>query len=215
MFWKSPGPLAPTPIAVFVFVQVTVVPYTLLMKPFVIGAPTQNVWLLTCTRTGVGLIAKSNPTGVPAQPFALGVTVKCALTWFVVVFTAVKAAMLPVPLAATPIEGVSFVHAYVVPLMLVVLEKLIAVEFEPLQITWLFTAFTSGRGFTTTVAVPEITFVHVPFVAETRVIVVLDVTPVAVITTVPPEPTVAVADVEPMLYVMISFAVPVIVNCAF
>jgi hypothetical protein len=56
------------------------------------------------------MIAKSKPTGVPAQPFALGVTVKCALTWFVVVFTAVKAAMLPVPLAATPIDGASLVQ---------------------------------------------------------------------------------------------------------
>ena len=96
------------------------------------------------------------------------------------------------------------------------LEKVIAVELEPLQITWLFTAFTSGTAFTTTVAVPEILLVHVPFVAETRVIVVLDVTPVAVITTVPPEPTVAVAEVPPLkLYVIISPAVPVIVNCAF
>jgi hypothetical protein len=171
--------------------------------------------LLTCTRTGVGLIAKSKPTGVPEQPLALGVTVKCALTWFVVVFTAVNAAMFPVPLAATPIEGVSFVQAYVVPVMLVVLVKLIAVELEPLQITWLFTEFTSGRGFTTTVAVPVMLFVHVPFVAETKVIVVLDVTPLAVTTTVPPEPTVAVEFDPPKLYVMISPGVPVMVNCAF
>ena len=171
--------------------------------------------MLTCTRTGVGLIAKSKPTGVPEQPLALGVTVKCALTWFVVVFTAVNAAMFPVPLAATPIEGVSFVQAYVVPVMLVVLVKLIAVELEPLQITWLFTKFTSGRGFTTTVAVPVMLFVHVPFVAETKVIVVLDVTPLAVTTTVPPEPTVAVVFDPPKLYVMISPGVPVMVNSAF
>jgi hypothetical protein len=162
------------------------------------------------------MIAKSKPTGVPAQPFALGITVKCALIWFVVAFTAVNAAMLPVPLATTPIEGVSFVHAYVVPLMLVVLEKLIAVEFEPLQITWLFTAFTSGTAFTTTVADPEITFVHVPFVAETKLMIEFAVTPVAVTTTVPFEPIVAVADVPPLkLYVMTSPTVPVIVNCAF
>ena len=46
--------------------------------------------------------------------------------------------------------------------------------------------------------------------------VVFVVTPVAVTTTVPLEPIVAVADVPPLkLYVMTSFAVPVIVNCAF
>ena len=57
------------------------------------------------------MIAKSKPTVVPAQPLALGVTVKCTLTWFAVVFTAVNDAMLPAPLAASPIDGVSFVQA--------------------------------------------------------------------------------------------------------
>ena len=33
-----------------------------------------------------------------------------ALTWFVVVFVAVNAAIFPVPDAAKPIEGVLFVH---------------------------------------------------------------------------------------------------------
>ena len=74
----------------------------------------------------------------------------------------------------------------------------------------------AGIGFTTTVADPESTFVHVPFVAETKLMIEFAVTPVAVTTTVPLEPIVVVAGVPPLkLYVMTSFAVPVIVNCAF
>jgi hypothetical protein len=74
----------------------------------------------------------------------------------------------------------------------------------------------AGIGFTTTVADPEITFVHVPFVADTKFNIAFVVTPVAVTSTVPFEPIVAVAEVPPLkLYVIISPAVPVIVNCAF
>ena len=54
-------------------------------------------------------------------------------------------------------------------------------------------------SFTTTVAVPEILFVHVPFDAETRLMVVFEVTPVAVTTTVPANPTVAVEFDPPKL----------------
>ena len=57
--------------------------------------------------------------GVPSQPTEplvnRGVTVIVAVTGAVPVFTAVKEAMSPVPLANNPIEGVLFVHKYVVP----------------------------------------------------------------------------------------------------
>ena len=79
------------------------------------------------------------------------------------------------------------------------LEKVIAVVAAPLHNVWVATAFTSGTAFTTTVAVPEILFVHVPFVAETKLIVVFEVTPVAVTTTVPPDPIVAVVFDPPKL----------------
>ena len=96
------------------------------------------------------------------------------------------------------------------------LENVIGAELEPLQMTWLLTAFTSGLAFTTTVAVPDILFVHVPFVAETKFKMELVVTPEAVIKTVPFDPTVAVVGVPPFkLYVITSPTVPVIVNCAF
>ena len=79
------------------------------------------------------------------------------------------------------------------------LEKLIAVTEAPLHNVCVATAFTSGTAFTTTVAVPEILFVHVPFVPETKLIVVFEVTPVAVTTTVPPDPIVAVVFDPPKL----------------
>ena len=57
--------------------------------------------------------------GVPSQiadPLVKrGVTVIVAVTGDVPVFTAVNAVILPVPLAINPIEGVLFVHKYVVP----------------------------------------------------------------------------------------------------
>ena len=45
----------------------------------------------------------------------VGVTVIVAVTGDVPVLMAVNAAILPVPLANNPIEGVLFVHKYVVP----------------------------------------------------------------------------------------------------
>lgn len=47
---------------------------------------------------------------VPVQPSADGVTVIVAVTGALVVFVAVKAAMLPVPLAASPIDVVLLVQ---------------------------------------------------------------------------------------------------------
>ena len=60
---------------------------------------------------GVGFTVIVNVTGVPAQPFAEGVTVTVAVTGALVVFVAVNAVISPEPLAAKPIEGVSFVQA--------------------------------------------------------------------------------------------------------
>ncbi len=54
-------------------------------------------------------------TGVPGQPFAVGVTVIIATTAVVPVFVAVNEAISPIPLAAKPIEGLLLVQLYVVP----------------------------------------------------------------------------------------------------
>ena len=51
-----------------------------------------------------------NVCAVPGQPFTVGVTVMVAVTGVVPVLIAVKAAILPVPLAASPIAGLLFVQ---------------------------------------------------------------------------------------------------------
>ena len=56
--------------------------------------------------TIVGLTEIENVCGVPGQPFAVGVTVMVAVTGAAVELIAVNDVMLPVPLAARPIEGV-------------------------------------------------------------------------------------------------------------
>ena len=62
-----------------------------------------------------------------------------------------KLAILPVPDAAKPIDGVLFVQVNTVPATAPV--KVTAVVGEPLHTTWLPTGFTVGIGLTTTVAV--------------------------------------------------------------
>jgi hypothetical protein len=53
--------------------------------------------------------------GVPAHPFAVGVTVIVATTLVVPALVAVKEGTFPVPLAARPMEMVELTHAKVVP----------------------------------------------------------------------------------------------------
>ena len=69
--------------------------------------------------------------GVPAQPLAVGVTVIVATTGVVPVLVAVKDAILPVPLAPSPIVGSLLVHAKVVPASGLV--KVMADVVAPLQ----------------------------------------------------------------------------------
>ena len=64
---------------------------------------------------------------------------------------AANEAILPVPLAARPMDGVLLVQLYTVPAVAPV--KLIAVVEAPLQTTWLVTVFTVGTGFTVMVKV--------------------------------------------------------------
>ena len=58
-----------------------------------------------------------------------------AVTGAVPVFTAAKAAILPVPLAAKPMEGAEFVQLYTIVPAVVGLAKVTAVVFAPLHIT--------------------------------------------------------------------------------
>ena len=55
-------------------------------------------------KTGVGLTVIVKLLAVPVQPLAEGVTVMVAVTGAVLLFTAVKSAMLPVPLPVRPID---------------------------------------------------------------------------------------------------------------
>ena len=73
-----------------------------------------------------------------------------ATTGAVLVFVAMKEAILPDPLAASPIDAVLLVQlntTLLPPLPLLGLVKAIAVEGEPLHNTWLATAFTVAVGF--------------------------------------------------------------------
>ena len=74
-----------------------------------------------------------------------------AVTGAVPVLIALKEAMLPVPLAARPIDVVLLVQLYTVPGTAPL--KVTAAVGAPLHTTWLGTLFTVGVGFTVMVKV--------------------------------------------------------------
>ena len=87
-------------------------------------------------------------TGFPAV--CTGVTVIVAVTGVLPLFTATKDAILPVPLAASPIEGALFVQVKEVTLVPL---KFTGVVLAPLHTVWLGGVFTiDGMGFTVKVA---------------------------------------------------------------
>lgn len=107
---------------------------------------------VTVHKGGKGFTVIVTVCGVPGQPFAEGVTVIVATTGVDPEFMAVNGAMvLPVPAAASPIDGLVLVHEKVVPGTVDV--KIIAAVFDWLQITWLADTVTTGTGNTDTVAV--------------------------------------------------------------
>ena len=80
------------------------------------------------------------------HPFAFGVTVIVAITGVIPVFVVAKLGILPLPDAARPIDGVSFVQSKVVPFKLLV--KGIVPLAMPLHFTRLVIELTLGRGLT-------------------------------------------------------------------
>jgi hypothetical protein len=64
----------------------------------------------------MGLTVMVNVVGVPAHPFAVGVTVMVAVIGEVAALTVVNEGTLPEPLAASPIAVLLFVQVNVVPL---------------------------------------------------------------------------------------------------
>ncbi len=75
-----------------------------------VGALLHTVWFAGVFITAVGFTVIVNVLGVPVQPFAVGVTVIVATTGALPVLVAMKLAILPVPLAANPIDGALFVQ---------------------------------------------------------------------------------------------------------
>jgi hypothetical protein len=76
-----------------------------------------------------------------------------AITVNIVALVAVKAAMFPVPLAASPILVVLFVQLYTMVPPVVGLLKLTAVVVPPLQTVWLVGCVTVAVGLTVMVNV--------------------------------------------------------------
>lgn len=100
-----PVPLAAMPVAVVVLslVQLNVVPLTLPVITIGVIAPEQTVCTAgVATAVACGYTVTVVVTGVPGQPFAVGVTVKVTVTVELVVFTK-EPVMLPEPLAAIPV----------------------------------------------------------------------------------------------------------------
>ena len=82
---------------------------------------------------------------MPGQPLAVGVTVTVDVTGLAVLFVPVNDGVLPIPLAASPIEGVEFVHANVVPGVVLVYAE--AATVAPLHTVMFAGTTTTGAGF--------------------------------------------------------------------
>ena len=89
--------------------------------------------------------------GVPKHPFAFGVTVMVAVTGTNPEFIVLKLAIFPLPEAAKPIDGVSFVQSKVVPVTFPA--KVMLPLAVPLHLTKLAIEFTLGFGLTVIVKV--------------------------------------------------------------
>ena len=71
--------------------------------------PLHNTRLATALTVAIGLTVIVNVIGIPVQPFPVdGVTVIVAVVAFVKLFAVTKDGILPLPVAANPIEGLLF-----------------------------------------------------------------------------------------------------------
>ena len=111
-----PVPLAASPIAGLLFIQLKLVPLTTPVKlTGLVGAPAHIDWLAGGVTLGVGFTVIVNVLGVPLQMPATGVTLMVATAFTLPLLTAVKAGISPLPLAASPMEGLLFVQLKEVP----------------------------------------------------------------------------------------------------
>ncbi len=151
----SPVPAAAKPIDGVLLVQLNTMipPLTGVVKLILaVGAPLHTTWLATGSTTGGGLTVIVKLIGVPTQLTAplvyVGVTVTVAVTGPGPGLTATKVGILPVPLAARPIDGSLLVQLYMIVPPVVGLVKLIGVELAPLHNTWLATGSIVAVGLT-------------------------------------------------------------------
>ena len=129
----APVPLEANPIAGRLLVQVYVVPVTVPLKLITeVEAPLQTTWLAGSTTVGVGFTVMVKVSVGPVHPLAEGVTLMVATTGVDPVFTAANETMLPLPLAARPMEGWLLVQLNVVPATAPL--KIIAAVEAPLHI---------------------------------------------------------------------------------
>jgi hypothetical protein len=111
-----PVPVEPRPIDGVVLVQLKVVPGTELVRINAPAVPPLHTVVLGDTvATGVGDTLTVKDLTAPGQPANIGVTAITDVAVTVPVLTAVNAAMLPEPDAASPIDVFEFVQLKVVP----------------------------------------------------------------------------------------------------
>ena len=155
-----PVPNAKSPIDGVSFVQAKVVVPPVLVVPKIIevvDALLQTTWLagwITCP-VGFTVIVKVFVGPVQFTPLLVnvGVTTIVAITGAVPVLVAVNDEMFPIPDAKSPIDGVSFVQAYVVVPPVLLVPKITAVVLVLLHTTWLVGWITSPVGLTVIVKV--------------------------------------------------------------
>ena len=124
------------------------------------------------------------PTQLTPALVYVGVTIMVAVTGAVVALVATKDPILPLPLAANPIEGVLLTQlktTLLPPLPLLGLTNAIAVVDDPLQSTWLVTAFTVAVGLTVMVNVVAIPTQLTPLFVNVGVTVMVATTGVVVL----------------------------------
>ncbi len=130
----SPDPLAGKPIDERLFVQLYTVLFTGPEKIVALVVdPLHTVWSAGCVTDGVGFTVIMKYLIIPSQPFVEGVTDIFADIGALLLLTAVKTGRFPVPEAASPMDGRSFVQLKTAPAALPV--KLTSVDTEPLHIS--------------------------------------------------------------------------------
>ena len=111
-----------------------------------------KTWSEGSDTEGVGLMVIAKDCGIPAQVFAVGVTINVAVRGVEPEFVAKNEGILPVPLAAKPMLDVLFVQEYVVPMTAEPLNAT-TVVLSSLQIVGQEGAVTEGVGLTVIVNV--------------------------------------------------------------